>query len=113
MSNNTTDYLTSTIIKDDPWVKGICSATSAEEMVAFIMRRISSPTAIGPQPVYMPRTNSPIELPSEIIYDLVINSYADYDITDEAMALIMKRVLNKEMTPDAAVLENIVSVDQE
>jgi hypothetical protein len=107
MSNTTTDYLTSTIIKDDPWVKGICTAASAEDMVALIMRRISSPAVTGPTAAFLSRTNSPPELPSEIIYDLVINSYADYDLADEAMGIIMKRVLNKEIAPDPRVLENV------
>lgn len=107
MSNTTTDYLSSTIIKDDAWVKAICTAASAEEMVAFIMRRISSPTVTGPQPAFLSRSGSPPELPSELIYDLVINSYADYDLADEAMGIIMKRVLSKEIPPDPRVLENV------
>ncbi len=110
MSNSTTTYLTSTVIKDDPWVKGICSAGSAEEMVAFILNRICSPTVTGPQPAYLSRTGSPPELPSEIIYDLVINSYADYDLADEAMGLIMKKIVTKEIDTTPAILENVFHV---
>ncbi len=108
--STTNDYLNSAIIKDDIWVKAMCAATTANEMVSLIMRRINSPTQNGPVPAYLSRSPSQPELPSEIVYDLVINSYADYDVADEAMGIIMKKIRLKEITPDAVALENVFHI---
>lgn len=110
MPNNTNDYLTSAIIKNDVWVKNICSAPDAETMADLIMKRITESNLHGPVVAYLPRSATRGELPSEIVYDLVINSYADYDTTNEAMALIMNKVLLKEIKPDPNVLENIFHI---
>jgi hypothetical protein len=107
MTNSTNDYLTSSIIKGDPWVKEFCSAPSAEEMEKLIMKRLVEPNLNGPVVAYLSRAVSKPETPGEIIYDLVINSYADYDLCKEALGFIMKKIVNRNVKLTAYVLEDV------
>ena len=101
------DYLSSPLIKDDPWVKDICSAKTAEEVADLLMKRITESNIYGPGISHASRQAIEDELPVEIYYTLVSEAVADLDLAEEAITLIMNRVQKKEIPSKDDVMENI------
>lgn len=106
-------YTKNTAIKNDPWVKQLLSADTKEVLADLIVKRIIDPNLIGPTTTYVSNPIYRSELPIEIVRDFVENGDLNMTLFNESMAVIMERILKKDITPNSSMLENVFLIIEE
>lgn len=105
------EYLSSAIVKNDHWVKSVCTTESDEELAVLFINRIMFPGSNGPVIAYTPSADDMCsEQAGDIIVDLYINCFIDFDIAQRAMAIVMAKINAKKINTSDNFLSNVFHI---
>ena len=105
MKHQDIKYLDMEGIKNDPWVKLISSAKTSNELALLIVNRFVYPDITGPVLLYG-QDHTEREIEADIIFDMVAYNIIDYHLLNDAMKIIMEKVISKNISVNNNFLDN-------
>jgi hypothetical protein len=108
-----TEYLSSTHIQQNEWVKQITSVKTRGELTNLIINRITSPKTVGPHVNISALDINGQEMEIDIVYDMAHANLIDYDLLNDAMHDIMESVVKNSSAVDKNFLNNCFYIIEE